>query len=121
MARFGGRAKAPSKLERPIHEQLTEVLMMQHIRFRLVGGTSAPEAWQWPCRDDVRQEAQRRLNACGYTRHRARALATGIDMPDAVSHFALQVNFVVETLTALKPIPQDFQSDIYWPVFDSAH
>lgn len=95
--------------------------MMQHIRFRIVGGTSTPEARRWPCREDVRQEAQRRLNASGYTRHRARALATGADMPESYRHFALQVNFVVDTLTALKPIPQDFQSDIYWPVLDSAH
>ncbi|RYH08618.1 MAG: hypothetical protein EON57_05320 [Alphaproteobacteria bacterium] len=95
--------------------------MMQHVRFRLVGGSSTPDAWQWPCRDDVRQEAQRRLNNSGYSRHRARALATGTDMPECFVHFALQVNFVVDKLTALKPIPQDFQSDIYWPVFDSAH
>lgn len=74
-----------------------------------------------PCRDDVRKEAQRRLNASGYTRHRARSLATGADMPDAMRHFALQVNYVVDTLTALKPIPQDYQSDIYWPVAGSPH
>jgi hypothetical protein len=121
MTRFGRRPKASCKLDCPIIEQLTEVLMMQHIRFRIVGGTSTLEALQWPCRDDVRQEAQRRLNASGYTRCRARALATGADMPEAMRHFALQVNFVVDKLTTLRPIPQDFQSDTYWPVSDSAH
>ena len=94
--------------------------MMQHVRFRIVGGTSALEARQWPCREDVRLEAQRRLNASGYTRHRARALARGADMPDMIRHFALQINFVVEKLTTLKPIPKDFQSDIYWPALDTA-
>jgi hypothetical protein len=95
--------------------------MMQHIRFRVVAGTSAIDARQWPCREDVRMEAQRRLNASGYTRHRARALATGADMPEAIRHFALQINFVADALTALKPIPQDFQSDIYWPPFEAEH
>ena len=95
--------------------------MMQHMRFRIVAGTSTVEARRWPCREDVRLEAQRRLNASGYTRHRARALATGADIPETVRHFALQVNFVVEKLTSLKPIPQDFQSDIYWPVLDAEH
>jgi hypothetical protein len=95
--------------------------MMQHVRFRVVGGSSAVEARRWPCREDVRLEAQRRLNASGYTRHRARSLATGTDIPDPVKHFALQINFVVEKLTLLKPIPQDFQSDIYWPALQAEH
>jgi hypothetical protein len=95
--------------------------MMQHMRFRVVGGTSTVEARQWPCREDVRLEAQRRLNASGYTRHRARSLATGTDMPEAIRHYALQINFVVEKLTMLKPIPQDFQLDMYWPALDAEH
>jgi hypothetical protein len=95
--------------------------MMQHVRFRVVGGNSTVEARRWPCREDVRLEAQRRLNASGYTRHRARSLATGADMPDTIKHFALQINFVVEKLTLLKPIPQDFQSDLYWPTLAAEH
>jgi hypothetical protein len=95
--------------------------MMQHMRFRVVGGSSTVEARRWPCREDVRLEAQRRLNASGYTRHRARALATGADIPEPIRNYALQVNFVADTLTALKPIPQDFQLDSYWPVLDAAH
>jgi hypothetical protein len=89
--------------------------MMQHIRFRVVGGQATPEARQWPCREDVRLEAQRRLNASGYMRHRARSLATGADLPEPFRDFALQVAFVAEKLTSLKPIPHDFQSDLYWP------
>jgi hypothetical protein len=95
--------------------------MMQHVRFRVVGGLNAVEARRWPCREDVRLEAQRRLNAAGYTRHRARSLATGADIPDTIKHFALQINFVVDTLTTLKPIPQDFQSDVYWPTLAAEH
>jgi hypothetical protein len=100
------------------HEQLGEVLMMQHVRFRVVGGYAAEAARQWPCRDDVRQEAQRRINASGYIRYRAKALATGAMIPDAIRHFALQANYVAETLSALKPIPEDFQSDAYWPTLE---
>ena len=94
---------------------------MQHIRFRVVGGLSAVEALRWPCREDVRLEAQRRLNASGYTRHRARALATGVDIPETIRHYASQINFVIEKLTALKPIPQDFQADTYWPSLEAEH
>jgi hypothetical protein len=94
--------------------------MMQHIRFRVVAGTVV-EARQWPCREDVRLEAQRRLNASGYTRHRARSLATGAEIPQTIRHYAVQINFVADTLIALKPIPQDFQSDIYWPTLEAEH
>ncbi|MBX9454860.1 MAG: hypothetical protein KL863_01835 [Rhizobium sp.] len=97
------------------------MLMMQHIRFRVVGGHSTVEARQSPCREDVRLEAQRRLNAAGFTRYRARALATGADIPETVRHYALQIDFVIKKLTALKPIPQDFQLDIYWPVLEAEH
>jgi hypothetical protein len=94
--------------------------MTQHVRFRVVGGYAAEATRQWPCRDDVRQEAQRRINASGYTRYRAKALATGVMIPDAIRHFALQVNYVAEALSVLKPIPEDFQSDVYWPAIDRA-
>jgi hypothetical protein len=100
---------------------LTGVRMMQHYRFRVVGGTSTVEARQWPCRDDVRQEAQRRLNASGYSRYRAKALATGTEIPEPIHHFALQIGFVVEKLTSIKPIPDDFRSDVYWPVLEPKH
>lgn len=92
--------------------------MMQHMRFRVVGGNAAIEATLWPCRDDVRREAQRRINASGYTRARAKSLATGSAIPEAITHFALQVNYVAEKLLALAPIPHDFQADRYWPVLE---
>lgn len=95
--------------------------MMQHIRFRVGGNDSAAKGHRWPCRDDVRQEAQRRLNVSGYNRHRARALATGTDMPEAIRHFALQIALVSEKLTLQKPIPEDYQSDVHWPALDSEH
>jgi hypothetical protein len=111
--------KASRKPPGPIIGHLEEVLMMQHMRFRVVGDHSTMEARRWPCREDVRLEAQRRLNASGYTRHRARALATGRDIPDAMRNFAMQVAFVSEKLAALKPIPQNFQSDLYWPTLET--
>lgn len=92
--------------------------MMQHVRFRVVGGYAAEGARWWPCRDDVRQEAQRRINASGYMRYRAKALATGAIIPDTIRHYVLQVNFATEALAALKPIPEDFQSDAYWPTLE---
>jgi len=92
--------------------------MMQHVRFRVVGGHAADGARRWPCRDDIHREAQRRINASGYTRHRAKSLATGAMIPDTIRHFVLQVNYVTEALAALKPIPEDFQSDAYWPTLD---
>jgi len=92
--------------------------MMQHVRFRVVGGYAAEGVRWWPCRDDVRQEAQRRINASGYTRYRAKALATGAVIPDTIRHFVLQINYVTEALASLKPIPEDFQSDAYWPTLD---
>ena len=91
---------------------------MQHVRFRIVGGNAAADARRWPCRDDVRQEAQRRINASGYTRYRAKSLATGAAIPEPIRHFALQVNYVAEALSGLNPIPEDFQLDFYWPVLE---
>lgn len=101
--------------------QLEGVLMMQHIRFRVAGDQPAAEARRRPCREDVRLEARRRLNAAGYTRHRAKALAMGVEMPEAMKHFSQQVSVSVRKLTLLKPIPEDFRADAYWPVPDSEH
>jgi hypothetical protein len=94
--------------------------MMQHTRIR-----SYPDSLsgihQSPCRDDVRREAQHRLHASGYIKYKARALATGADIPFAIHHFAEELNLVAERLSALRPIPDDFQSDSHWPTLDSAH
>lgn len=95
--------------------------MMQHIRFRVGGQVSTGQAQRWPCRDDVRQEAQRRLNASGYNRHRARALATGKDMPEAIHDYALEIALVSEKLIMQKPIPEDYQSNTYWPALRAEH
>ena len=92
---------------------------MQHVRFRIVGGDAATDIRRWPCREDVRQEAQRRINASGYTRYRAKSLATGAAIPEPIHHFALQVNYVAEALSRLMPIPEDFQSDFYWPALEA--
>lgn len=36
-------------------------------------------------------------------------------MPQNVRHFALQVEFAAQAISRLSTIPEDFDSDIYWP------
>lgn len=36
-------------------------------------------------------------------------------MPDDVRHYALQVEFAAKAISCLLPIPDDFDSDVYWP------
>ncbi|MCZ4346396.1 hypothetical protein PSC71_14180 [Devosia sp. J2-20] len=38
-------------------------------------------------------------------------------MPEDVRHYALQVEFAATAISRLSPIPQDFDSDVYWPRF----
>jgi hypothetical protein len=84
--------------------------MMTLSPLRVVGGTACI-----PNRDDLRREAARRLERLLHGQYKARALATGAPVPQHIRDLALQYDFVVETLSALKPIPADFRSDIYWP------
>lgn len=77
---------------------------------RFVGGRPS-----CPNRDDLRREAIRRLERLSYAQHKARALATGLPISPYIRNLALQYDFIVETLSALQPIPDDFRADIYWP------
>lgn len=65
--------------------------------------------------EDVEAEARRRLRACRIDEWRTREFITGAPMPDHVRHFALQVEFAAQAISRLSTIPEDFDSDIYWP------
>ncbi|MGB3339243.1 MAG: hypothetical protein WBA73_18865 [Devosia sp.] len=65
--------------------------------------------------DDVEAEARRRLRSCRIDEWRTREFITGRPMPDDVRHFALQVEFAAQAISRLVPIPDDFDSDVYWP------
>lgn len=65
--------------------------------------------------EDVEAEARRRLRAIKLHEWRTREFITGQPMPDDVRHYALQVEFAATAISRLSPIPQDFDSDVYWP------
>lgn len=65
--------------------------------------------------EDVEAEARRRLRAIRVDEWRTREFITGNPMPDDIRHFALQVEFAAQAISRLSPIPEDFDSDIYWP------
>ncbi|MGV8830553.1 MAG: hypothetical protein ACOH2N_01150 [Devosia sp.] len=65
--------------------------------------------------EDVEAEARRRLRAIKLNDWRTREFITGQPMPENVRHYALQVEFAATAISRLSPIPQDFDSDIYWP------
>lgn len=65
--------------------------------------------------EDVEAEARRRLRSCRLQEWRTREFITGRPMPDDIRHFALQVEFAAQAISRLSPIPQDFDSDVYWP------
>ena len=65
--------------------------------------------------EDVEAEARRRLRSCRLQEWRTREFITGQRMPDDIKHYALQVEFAAKAIACLSPIPDDFDSDIYWP------
>ena len=65
--------------------------------------------------EDVEAEARRRLRAIKLDQWRTREFVTGTPMPENVRHFALQVEFAAQAISRLSPIPNDFDSDVYWP------
>ncbi|MGK2229518.1 MAG: hypothetical protein ACI9GK_003367 [Devosia sp.] len=67
--------------------------------------------------EDVEAEARRRLRAIKLHEWRTREFITGQPMPEDVRHYALQVEFAATAISRLSPIPQDFDSDVYWPRF----
>lgn len=65
--------------------------------------------------EDVEAEARRRLRSCHLDEWRRREFISGHPMPDDIRHFAVQVEFAAQAISRLSPIPDDFDSDVYWP------
>lgn len=65
--------------------------------------------------EDVEAEARRRLKCAKLDEWRTREFITGRQMPHEIRHFALQVDFACQAISRLLPIPEDFDSDVYWP------
>ena len=65
--------------------------------------------------EDVEAEANRRLRSVKLNEWRTREFITGHPMPQHIRHFALQVGFAAQAISRLSPIPEDFDSDVYWP------
>jgi hypothetical protein len=65
--------------------------------------------------EDVEAEARRRLRACRIDQWRTREFISGLPMPDGIRHYALQIEFAANAISRLSPIPEDFDSDVYWP------
>ena len=94
------------------------------VRFAVIEGN---REWTEPARqgssaarslvtlEDVEAEANRRLRSVKLNEWRTREFVTGHPMPQNVRHFALQVGFAAQAISRLSPIPQDFDSDVYWP------
>ncbi len=68
----------------------------------------------------IRAEGQRRLREAGVEHYLAREKLTGIALPTTMRVFMLQVEFAVEALAKLSPIPVNILEDGYWPTYDRA-
>ena len=64
---------------------------------------------------DVWREARRRLARAGHDRYHVRHQVTGAAIPRDIAYFAMQVEFVANTLLTIVPIPEDYRKDHYWP------
>ena len=94
------------------------------MRFAVIEGSRewTEPGWQQPHAapatvlvEDVEAEARRRLRAIKLHEWRTREFVTGQPMPEDVRHYALQVDYAATAIARLSPIPQDFDSDVYWP------
>ena len=59
--------------------------------------------------------ARRRLARAGHDHYHVRHQVTGAAIPRDIAYFAMQVEFVANTLLTIVPIPEDFRKDHYWP------
>nr|WP_314259696.1 hypothetical protein [uncultured Devosia sp.] len=89
------------------------------VRFAVIEGGREWNGASWrndrPMVEDVEAEARRRLKCCKIQEWRTREFISGRPMPDEIRHFALQVEFAAKAIACLSPIPDDFDSDVYWP------
>jgi hypothetical protein len=67
--------------------------------------------------EDVEAEARRRLRSCHIEQWRTREFISGRPMPHEIRHFVLQVELAAIAISRLSPIPDDYDSDVYWPQF----
>lgn len=92
--------------------------------FRIIDGGLASSSVTLPTDIDpvsqVVAEGQRRLKSAGIDRYEARERLTGIEIPIALRHFKLQMEFAVKALSTLSQIPADITADGYWPTFEGA-
>jgi hypothetical protein len=68
----------------------------------------------------IRAEGIRRLSAAGLEKFEARERLTGISIPRSLFIFKLQVEYTVEALSKLSPLPGDYTADGYWPIEERA-
>jgi hypothetical protein len=94
------------------------------MRFRVIeGGRGRVEAsagdpdggYGAPTANDVRSEAERRLQLAGWGRWQDRRAATGCAIPRELQYLAMQITYVADAIVRLANIPADFRSDVYWP------
>jgi hypothetical protein len=85
-----------------------------HLRV-IEGGRNQEARRRGPVRADVEAEAARRGKTAGYERMRARHLTTGEPIPKPLQHLKIQMDWVVEALSGIDPIPADYADDKYWP------
>jgi len=89
--------------------------------FRVIeGGLSQSKTIAQNGRSQIEAEGQRRLREAGVDRSLAREKLTGVAMPNSLRVFMLQVEFAMEALSKLSPIPMNIMDDGYWPTYDKA-
>nr|WP_250807663.1 hypothetical protein [Neorhizobium tomejilense] len=106
----GGKSVRPdSTHEEPaLPRPAAPVLSLAEAPHREPDVTCASAAGVWA-------EASRRRVASGVETARTREAITGQPMPRELRNLALRMDVVAAKLVALRPIPEDFASDIYWP------
>jgi hypothetical protein len=63
----------------------------------------------------IRNEGRRRLQLVGLERYEARERSIGTPIPTKLRHYKLQIEFVIQVLSRLSPVPDDISADRYWP------
>jgi hypothetical protein len=86
----------------------------------IVGGADQTNAPVKNSRERVEKEGRRRLREADVDRFLTRERLTGLPMPPALKAFMVQVEFAMEALSSLSPIPADIAADGYWPTYERA-
>lgn len=86
----------------------------------IVGGADQMAAPVEGSREQVEAEGRRRLREANVDRFSAREQLTGLPIPAALMAFMSQIEFAIEALSSLSPIPLDIAADGYWPAYERA-